>query len=273
MVLESIIDQSCFATIATISKDSLEKLEVLSEANYYLIKQFDNIILSTNAAENVQQADIDVYHSRWKELYPKSIITHTDLNKGHMFGTIDLEEEILKVIREYDLKIKYLWKSMDDVLTTTDILKLDLPEADFYYLPGFSYESILIAGGKDNLHKNFESDYWTPQTTFFILNINNIDSLYGDDVDSKMHLYQKEKARNEHIKPWDMPFDIKFACEDHLGRTTKHLTKHCLIQDLFEDLLGLVEFNRVGDPSHKNIYFQNIGICHYHFYKNSVYYI
>jgi hypothetical protein len=190
-----------------------------------------------------------------------------------MFGTIDLEEAILEYIKRELPEVQYLWKSMDDVITTIDLIDLDVEEADFYYLPGFSYESILIAGGKDNLHKNFESDYWTPQTTFFILNINNIDSLYGNDVDSKMHLYQKEKARNEHIKPWEMSFDIKFDCETHLGRTTKHLTKQCLIQDLFENLLDLIEFNKMGDPSHKNIYFQNIGICHYHFYKNSVYYI
>jgi len=271
MYLSSILDQSCFATIATITKDSMEKLQLFYEYNQGLIKQFPHVIISTNSLDDTSIHTINLYHNTWRKLVPNCIILNSTVNKGHMFGTIDLEEAILEYIKRELPEVQYLWKSMDDVITTTDLIDLDVEEADFYYLPGFSYESILIAGGKDNLHKNFESDYWTPQTTFFILNINNIDSLYGNDVDSKMHLYQKEKARNEHIKPWEMSFDIKFDCETHLGRTTKDLKKHCLVEDQFEELIEMVYYHKMGDPSHKNIYFYRPGICHYHYYKDLIY--
>lgn len=191
-----------------------------------------------------------------------------------MFGTIDLEEAILKYVKRELPEVRYLWKSMDDVITSSEILKIEVKEADFYYTPGFSYESIIKAGGRSNLHKifeDYESGFWSPQTTFFILNITNIDSLYGNDVDSKTDIFKEAEAQRPSIKPWDMPFDIKFSCETHLGRTTKDLKKHCLVEDQFEELLEMVYYHKMGDPSHKNIYFYRPGICHYHYYKDLIY--
>lgn len=274
MYLNSVLNQSCFSTIATISEDSLEKFELFYPYNSPLIKQFKNVVISTNAADGIDPKVVETYHSEWKKLYPDSIILHTDVNKGHMFGTIDLEERILAHVKKEMPLVKYLWKSMDDVITSSEILKIEVKEADFYYTPGFSYESIIKAGGRENLHKIFEtyeSGFWTPQTTFFILNISNIDSLYGNDVDSKTAIFKEAKAWRPSIKPWEMPFDIKFDCETHLGRTTKDLKKHCLVEDQFEELLEMIYYHKMGDPSHKNIYFYRPGICHYHYYKDLIY--
>jgi hypothetical protein len=93
----------------------------------------------------------------------------------------------------------------------------------------------------------------------------------SNDIDTKTTIYQEVKARNPSIKPWEVPFDIKFDCETHLGRTSKDLKKHCLIEDQFEELLEMVYYHRMGDPSHKNIYFYKPGVCHYHFYKDLIY--
>ena len=274
MYLSSILDQSCFATIATISKDSMEKLKLFSEYNLPLISKFQRVILSTNALEDTAIHTINQYHNTWRRLVPNCHIIHTDVNKGHMFGTIDLEERILKEVKSNYPEVKYLWKSMDDVITSSEILKIEVEEADFYYTPGFSLESINKAGGRENLHKIFEtyeSGFWTPQTTFFILNISNIDSLYGNDVDSKVSIFEEAKAQVPSIRPWELSFDIKFDCETHLGRTTKDLKKHCLVAEQFEELLEMVYYHRMGDPSHKNIYFYKPGICHYHFYKDLIF--
>lgn len=274
MYLKSIIDQSCFATISTISKESMEKLKLFSEYNLPLINKFKHVIISTNALEDTSIHTINLYHNTWRKLVPNCKILHTPENKGHMFGTIDLEERILKEIKSNYPDVKYLWKSMDDVITSSEILEIEVKEADFYYIPGFSYESIIKAGGRDNLRKTFEvyeSGFWTPQTTFFILNISSIDNLYGDDVNSKINIFEEEKARIPSVKPWELVFDIKFDCETHLGRTTKDLKKQCLIEDQFEELLEMVYYSRVGDPSHKNIYFFKPGICHYHNYKDLIF--
>jgi hypothetical protein len=274
MYLSSILDQSCFATIATITEDSMEKLQLFYEYNQGLIKQFPHVIISTNSLEDTSMHTINLYHNTWRKLVPNCIILNSTENKGHMFGTIDLEEAILKYVKRDLPEVRYLWKSMDDVITSSEILKIEVKEADFYYTPGFSYESIIKAGGRENLHKIFEtyeSGFWTPQTTFFILNITNIDSLYGNDVDSKTAIFKEAEAQRPSIKPWEMSFDIKFDCETHLGRTTKDLKKHCLVEDQFEELLEMVYYHRMGDPSHKNIYFYKPGICHYHYYKDLIY--
>lgn len=274
MYLSSILDQSCFATIATITEDSMEKLQLFYEYNQGLIKQFPHVIISTNSLEDTSMHTINLYHNTWRKLVPNCIILNSTENKGHMFGTIDLEEAILKYVKRDLPEVRYLWKSMDDVITSSEILKIEVKEADFYYTPGFSYESIIKAGGRENLHKIFEtyeSGFWAPQTTFFILNITNIDSLYGNDVDSKTAIFKEAEAQRPSIKPWEMSFDIKFDCETHLGRTTKDLKKHCLVEDQFEELLEMVYYHRMGDPSHKNIYFYKPGICHYHYYKDLIY--
>lgn len=274
MKLQSLTSKSCYATIATITEDSFDKLNLFMQYNVDLIKQFPHVIISTNTLEDTPIRKVNQYHNTWRRLVPNCVILHSDKNRGHMFGTIDLEESILKYIKRELPEVQYLWKSMDDVITTTDLLDVEVEEAEFYYLPGFSYESIQKAGGKENLRKiydAFDSGFYTPQTPFFILDITNINSLYGSDIDIKINIYKEVKARNPAVKPWEVPFNIKFDCETHLGRTTKDLKKFCLLKDQFEDLLDMVEINKIGDPSHKNIYFEKLGVCHYHFYKDLIY--
>ena len=274
MKLQSITPKSCYATIATITKDSMDKLNLFMQYNADLIKQFPHVIISTNSLDDTSIHTINLYHNTWRKLVPNCIILNSTVNRGHMLGTIDLEEVILKYVKRELPEVRYLWKSMDDVITTSDLLDLDVEEAEFYYLPGFSYESIQKAGGKQNLHKvyqTFDSGVYTPQTTFFILDVTNIDTIYGNDIDTKIAIYEEVKARNPSVKPWEVPFNTKFDCETHLGRTTKDLKKYCLLKDQFEDLLDMVEVNKIGDPSHKNIYFEKLGVCHYHFYKDLIY--
>lgn len=274
MKLQSITSKSCYATIATITEDSMEKLKLFHQYNEGLIKQFSHVIISTNSLDDTSMHTINLYHNTWRKLVPNCIILNSTVNRGHMFGTIDLEEVILKYVKRELPEVQYLWKSMDDVITTSDLLDLDVEEAEFYYLPGFSYESIQKAGGKQNLHKvyqAFDSGLYTPQTTFFILDVTNIDTIYGNDIDTKIAIYEEVKARNPSVKPWEVPFNTKFDCETHLGRTTKDLKKFCLLKDQFKDLLDMVELNKIGDPSHKNIYFEKLGVCHYHYYKDLIY--
>ena len=274
MKLQSLIHKSCYATIATITKESFDKLNFFFQYNGEFIKQFSHVIISTNSLDDTPIDTINQYHNTWRRMVPNCVIIHSEKNRGHMFGTIDLEESLLKHIKRELPKVQYLWKSMDDVITTTDLLDLEVEEAEFYYLPGFSYESIQKAGGKKSLHKiyeTFDSGFYTPQTPFFILDITGIDTIYGNDIDTKIDIYQEVKARNPSIKPWEVPFNLKFDCETHLGRTTKDLKKYCLIKNQFDDLLDMVEINKIGDPSHKNIYFEKIGVCHYHFYKDLIY--
>lgn len=278
MILKDIIKESIFATIATVKEyECIDKSGMFIEHNKEVIKEFPVKIICLNKTDECKDYIVEEYKNQWLSIFPDMIILYMDINRKHMFGTIDLEEHILKHIKSNYPDFKYLWKSMDDVLINKNILELEVEESDFYYLPGFSYESILKANGKEhlyNIYENFESGLWTPQTTFFIIRCDNIDNLYGDDVDTKYAVYMDiKKNRNSQIKPWEIPFDIKFDCETHLGRTTKDMKKYCLTKSIFRKLLDFNDINPIGDPSHKNLYLSEIGICHYHFYNEPVFMI
>lgn len=278
MRLSEILNESCFGTIATIKDETcLEKLSFFIGSNKAFINNFNHIVLSFNWLETTSPEVILSYKKIWSENVPNVVFLESSTNRGHMFGTIDLEEDILKFVKSNYTDVKFLFKSMDDVIVTNLLLDLDLPEADFYYLPGFSYESIIKANGRDNLYiiyEDFESGYWAPQTTFFIINVNLVDKIYGEDIEDKLNIYLEQKKTYPGIMPWDIPFEIKFDCENHLGRTVKDFDKCPLLSFTpFKNLLQLVEIYKMGDPSHKNIFFSEIGICHYHFHKEGIFHI
>ena len=277
MKLIDILDESCFGTISTIiDETSLDKLNLFIEYNKGFINRFQKVIVSLNWTSTASPEVIAEYKKIWSRNVPNAFFLSNSTNRGHMFGTIDLEEAIFKYVKDNHKNIRYIWKSMDDVLIGDNILDTTVELASFYYIPGFSYESIIKAGGKDNLfriYEDFDSGFWTPQTTFFIIDTFSVSNLYGNDIDKKYNVYTELKKANPNIKPWEIPFDIKFDCETHLGRTTKNLTKYCLLVDKFDELLNFVDTHNVGDPSHKNIFFSDLSLCHYHFYKDAVFHI
>jgi hypothetical protein len=261
MKLKDLLPDACYGSIATITgEESIHKVQTFLNMNADFINSFKNILVALNTGEKADSYIEEAYKNEWLKMVPNVVFLHAHDNKGHMFGTIELEELILRFAKTYFPKTRYLFKTMEDVITNSKLLELEVPEASFYYLPSISYESII----RNKLD--------LPQTTFYILDITYIDSLYGKDVKLKHHEYLLALANNPRLKPWDMPFEIKFDCETHLARTVKNHSKYCLLNsETYDKLLNFVEKHKVGDPSHKNIYFINEGICHYHNWEDSVF--
>ena len=270
--LKNILPNSVFGTIGTVvNTKSLDKAYSFIEHNLTLLKHFDTIILSTNSMEGVSKELVQEYHNLWHMTNLNVKVVHQPTNTGHMLGTRDLDEAILEYVREHLPDTQYIWKSTDDMLLSEGLLDVPYDNEDFFYLPGYSYESIIQSG------KNFTSfleEYeklpnFTPQTNFYI--IRNSEPhyyyLYGADFKWKFNVYLKETQNYEGLKPWDMQFDdeVKFDMETHLGRTTQYMTKKCLMSEGTQSkLFRHVKDSFVGDPSHKNIMFDEIGVCHYH---------
>ncbi len=260
MKLKDLLPKSAFGTIATIvDESSLDKLQLFLNYNRDVVSEFKHIILSINVMDGVSEEIVEEYIQQWQQIHSNVKIIRADRNRGHMLGTIDLEEAILKYLKETKLGVKYLWKSMDDVLIGPEILDVKVESVEFYYLPSISFET---------LEKNLPV---VPQTTFYIIDITKIDTLYGNDVETKWTAYIQTKTANSALKPWEMKFDIKFDCETHLYRTVKNLTNYNLIRMDLDKLIKHITDYKIGDPSHKNIYFDSLGICHYHFYNQSVF--
>ena len=275
MKLKDIISDSVFSTIATITgPESLDKAELFLGANEELIKQFPLIYLHVNCLPDVDTNLVFSYMCMWSETFPyKVLCSDYKKNRGHMFGTIDLDEACLTSAEKS--KFKYLWKSTEDVITYPGLISVEVKEDfDFAYLPGFSYEVLLNAGSTANLIRDYEEKFYAPQTNFFILKTDKVKNLYGYDVEEKRKAYEAVKESYPLIKPWHMQFPdgVKFGLEDHLGRTTKGLNKQMLLSEAsFRNLIDHVKYHAEPDPSHKNLLLKEIGVCHYHNWQDRVF--
>lgn len=274
MKLIDIISDSTLAIIATVTgPESIEKAKFFMEANREVLCEFSRIFIHLNYIDGISIHHVYDYCQAWDVFLPDNVATIVHhKNAGHTKGTLDLDELCLK-----DCSTKYLWKSTEDILLYPELLNKEVEERDFYYLPGFSYESLCKASTDENFIENYENIFFTPQTNFFIINKNSVKNLYGDDVELKWNVYLEFKKTRPDLKPWELtyPDGIKFSLEDMLGDTTKNISKQSLLNlNSMENLIIFVKSNKIGDPSHKNIFFSEVGVSHYHHWKvDGVYYI
>lgn len=273
MKLSSLIPDSAFAIIATVEgEESLEKAKVFLGANEEVLRQFPIIILHVNySREGARFPLVKEYCNLYISAFLKSkVITIAHFpNPGHMFGTIDLDEACLQSVKGKGMK--YIWKANDDMLIGPALLDKQVLPKDLYYLPGFSYETLLNAGCTANLMRDYEEKWFAPQSTFFILDTTKVGSLYGD-ITGRKKVWEEAKtlSGNPKLKPWEVPQPdgVKFGLEDLLGHTTKNLAKQSLLsQESFHKLIDHVKYHAEGDPSHKSVMIKEIGVCHYHNWK------
>lgn len=275
MKLCNIINNSCFSIISTITgEDSLSKTFGFLQSNLNLINSFNCVYVALNHTEGCPSWFVDECITLYEEYVPYVVVDKFPDNAGHMFGTIDLDESCLQFCKSQGLR--YLWKSTDDVLVSLEVLNKEVPEdSEFMYLPGFSYETLLNAWSTQKLMDGYEEKFFAPQSNFFIVDASKVDTLYGpaEEIHSMKKSYEDLKEKDSSVKPWDLRFSdgTKFACEDMLGRNVKELKRQNLLSPTsFRNLIDFVKYNRVGDPSHKNVMLKEIGVCHFHFHDQNV---
>jgi hypothetical protein len=267
MILKDIINKSYYGTIGYISsKDDLILLERYIVHNLPVLKKYKGIIVATNyndlglAVKNAQL---------WQKYFPKCKIINLKENRGHNFGTADLDNALFDYCKNN--KIEWLCKVSNDVVLTKEVLNIKIKEADFYYLEGIGY------GGLAN--NNFDNDkilneYFFPQTNFYLINVNKTD--YLNDVKYLDKTYNKIKSTPPEVyqkmfggKPGGM--FPEWACEYFLADCVKRnkLDKyHLLSEEKYVKLLELVKQWQIHDCSHKNIMIE--GICHYHYVNQKI---
>jgi hypothetical protein len=194
----------------------------------------------------------------WEKYFPNCILIDSEINRGHNFGTADLDNLIVNWCNENNEE--WLCKSANDVILQESFLYKEIIESDFYYLNGISYETLFLNNFKHNL---IFKDYFYPQTNFYFINVNKID--YLNDKQYLDETYEYSKTINnyngkiwEYIKGW--------SCEDFLKNCVNrnNLSKFYLLNEFTHDkLCNTIKLNQIGDPSHKNVMIG--GICHFHF--------
>lgn len=261
MILKEIINKSYYGTISYIpNKEYFSDLERYIKYNLEVLKEFKSIIIATNY-KDIELVDKNA--QLWKKYFPDCVLLDLPKNRGHNFGTSDLDTALFNYCKKNN--IEWLCKTSSDIILEQKILDTPIKEADFYYLEGIGYGGLVSNGFDRDIILN---DYFFPQTNFYIINVSKVDYLNDQEYIEKTYTEIQnipkqiyETAFNS--KPWG-PFP-GWACEQFLANCVLRndlIKYHLLSQEKYLILLGIIEKEQIHDCSHKNIMLE--GICHFH---------
>lgn len=261
MNLKQLINKSFYGTISYISfQDDLDLLEQYILFNLPVLKEFKNVIVATNYKTYPEFVEENT--QLWKRYFPNCIIIDLEINRGHNFGTADLDDAIFDYCKENN--IEWLCKSANDVVFEESILNKEIKEADFYYMNGIGYGGMI----KYNFDFNriINEDFY-PQTNFYFINIFKTD--YLNDEDHITEIYNKVQTIPDYNgRAWEYGFR---SCETLLKECIErnNLSKYSLIsEEKYRILLQIVKDNHIHDSSHKNIMIEEI--CHFPYFKQQI---
>lgn len=242
-----LINKSFVGVVTHISSDTkLESLEQYINTNKEIFDNYKGIIVAANYAFD---ALIERHHAVWLKYYDDVKFIDLDKNRGHSFGTLDLDGAVFDYCKEND--IEWLFKVNDDQLYTPEfLLEEELPEADFYYWNGIG------VGGMEKYEydndRMIAEDFY-PQTTQYFINVSKTDLLHTKSVVDEAYEYT-QKMENYNGKVWEVIEG--FTCEDFLKSTVNRnkLIKHHMTKpDTYIRLLNFIKANHVADCSHKQL--------------------
>ena len=199
----------------------------------------------------------------WKKYFPDCIILDSGMNRGHNFGTADLDNMVFDWCKENNEE--WLCKSSNDVIFQETILEKEIEEADFYYLDGISYETLYLNNFD---YEKLYTEYFYPQSNFYLINVNKSDYLNDKVYLDKTYEYSKT-IDNYNGKIWEYIKD--WSCENFLKECVKRnsLSKKSFVNlDTYKKLCDALKIYQVGDPSHKNIMIE--GICHFQYPNQNI---
>ncbi len=135
MDLKQLINQSVYGTIGYISsQDDLAILEQYILYNHPILTEYKQIVVATNYSDlNLIEANTQL----WRKYFPDCIILDSKINRGHNFGTADLDNLVFDWCKENN-EI-WLCKSANDIILQKNVLDISIDVADFYYMCGFGY--------------------------------------------------------------------------------------------------------------------------------------
>ena len=261
MNLKQLINKSVYGTIGYISsQDDLDLLEQYILYNLPVLKEYKQIIVATNY-KNYPELTKENFNL-WKKYFSDCILLDSKINRGHNFGTADLDNAIIDYCKNNN--IDWVCKSANDIIVQELILEQQINEADFYYLNGIGYGGMIKYNFDFN--KIVNEDFY-PQTNFYFINVSKIDYLNNENYINE--IYNKiQNISNYNGKAWEYGFK---SCEELLSECVKrnNLFKYHLIpQKKYITLLNTVKNNNIHDCSHKNIMIN--GICHFQYNNHQI---
>jgi len=260
MILKELINKSWYGSIGYIDNDlDIETLGSYLIHNSPVLNEYEGLVF----AFTYNSLNKPLLESTIQHVYPDAVILYLNKNRGHNFGTADLDNLVFDYCK--DNNIEWLCKASNDIILQSEVLDLSIEEADFYYMDGIGY------GGMVNWNFDYEkiqNEYFYPQTNFYFINVAKTDYLTDKQYIDETYEYT-QSVENYNDKIWEYIQD--WTCEDLLKQCVErnNLSKyHLLPQKTYIKLLELVKQNQIHDCSHKNIMIE--GICHYQYLNNPI---
>ena len=256
---------NAYCSIGHISRKSdIDTLEQMLIHNYAVISKFNYIIVHQNSSDSTEQYLSD-YNNIWKKVYGKDVIVIKSLkNRGHTFGYIDSDNAVVNVAKT--LPIDFIYKGVNDILLDERLLDLDICDNfDFYFLQGIGYTGLTEFNYDIDKYMDIyiTEKYLYPQTNFYIIR-NSVDYIYDKkNADDAYNYCQSISTFNG--KVWE--YIPNFSCEKLLAECifrNRFRYKHLMPDKSFMKLLSYIKDYKICDCSHKNIYIEDVGVCHYH---------
>ena len=253
MNLKQLINKSIYGTIGYISsQDDLDLLEQYVVYNLPVLKEFKQIVVATNFGSPLQKENTQL----WKKYFPDCIIIDSKTNRGHNFGTADLDNLVFDWCKQNNEE--WLCKSGNDMIFQIQILDIEIDDADFYHLNNVGFGGMILYNF--NIEKIIQEEFH-PQTTVYFINVGKTD--YLNDNQHLNTTYQYIQSLPDYNgKVWE--YVEGWSCEFFLRNCVyrNNLTRFRLIPDsIYRSLLNFIKTNQIHDGSHKNIMVN--GICHF----------
>jgi hypothetical protein len=262
MNLKQLINKSVYGTIGYISsQDDLNLLEQYILYNLPVLKEYKQIIVATNYSKpNSNRVNNEKI---WKKYFPDCIMLHSNVNRGHNFGTADLDNMVFDWCKENNEE--WLCKSANDIIIESEVLDKEIEEADFYYLNGIGYGGMIPYDF--NFNEIIEKDFY-PQTNFYFINVLKTDYLNDKQYLNETYEYI-QTIPNYNGKIWE--YINRWSCEDFLKQCIERnnlLKYHLIPKEKYLSLLQLIKDSQIHDCSHKNLMIE--GICHYQYTNQQI---
>jgi hypothetical protein len=255
MNLKQLINQSVYGTIGYISsQDDLDLLEQYILYNLPVLKEYKQIVIATNYGSELQNENTQL----WKKYFSNCVILDSPINRGHNFGTADLDNLVFDWCKQNNEE--WLCKSSNDVIFKDSILDIEIEESDFYYLNGIGYGGLLKYNF--DFDRIIEQDFY-PQTNFYFLNVKKTDWLNNERFLNETHEYTLT-IPNYNGKVWE--YIEGWSCETFLKQCIErnNLIKYHLVpEEKYRILLQVIKEYNIHDCSHKNIMIERI--CHFQY--------
>lgn len=251
----------------TIIPEKIEMLIGILQNNFSIYEKFKNIVVVLNTVDMTGQSALNDYLDAFQDVrishqYTGDFYFLRDyINRGWQFGTIDMEKMAYQFISD-NIGDWTILKLDFDIYLENQFLDFEIDDKiDFYYMPSVG-ASTVNDKGITTLLQDYDSnwpEYIKPQTIIYLIT-KPLDPFYPIED------WLNDKYKEWILKPiGNGPHHIGVACEPLLMGTIEKnecKIKMMISKETYEKLLETIKIYQMADPSHKNILFSEVGICH-----------